>query len=141
MLAANYCPGIMLLDFSVQMVTCVTCQKFQHLIFNAVKFKKKVIGGMTFTLASTQRNPKLVAVRLIGKNQIFRTKSKNGKNGEMLHLLYLSKSLQTCMKISVYTFRLSRLIEVVRGPTYMARFKIVGSFYHFVVVSYKNTKP
>ena len=43
MLAANYCPVIMFLDFSVQMVTCVTCQKFQHLIFNAVKFKNEGI--------------------------------------------------------------------------------------------------
>ena len=70
----------------------------------------KAIGGMTFTLASTQRNPKLVAVRLIGKNQIFGTKS---KNGEMLHLLYFSESLQTYIKILVYTFHLSRVIEVV----------------------------
>ena len=109
--AANYCPGIMLLDFSVQMVTCVTFQKFQHLIFNAVKFKKEGNwwNDIYFGIDAAESKISCHMIKST-KIKIFVTKS---KNGEMPHLLYFSESLQTYIKILVYTFHLSRLIEVV----------------------------
>ena len=85
---------------------------------------------MTFTLASTQRNPKLVAVRLIGKKSNFWDKKQKWRNATFAKF-FASHFRPHEMKILVYTFRLSCLVEVVWGPTYMAIFKIVAIFYHF----------